>query len=51
MARKHNYQFERMERERVKAAKTAEKARLKQEQREQERAQSDTAGPTTGERD
>jgi len=41
MARKPNYPFERMERERVKAAKVAEKARLKREQRE--RAQADGA--------
>ena len=38
MARKPNYNFERMERDRIKAAKVAEKARLKQEQRERDRA-------------
>ena len=34
MARKPNYPFERMERERQKAAKLAEKAAAKREQRE-----------------
>ena len=38
MARKPNYQFERMERDRQKAIKTAEKAAAKREQRERERA-------------
>ena len=37
MARKPNYQFERMERDRQKAIKTAEKAAAKREQRERER--------------
>jgi hypothetical protein len=37
MARKPNYNFERMERERVKAAKVAEKAAAKREQRERDR--------------
>lgn len=41
MARKPNYQFERMERDRQKALKTAEKAAAKREQRERDRAQSD----------
>ena len=36
MARKPNYQFERMDRERVKAQKAAEKAALKRELKEQE---------------
>lgn len=44
MARKPNYNFERMERDRAKAAKLAEKAAAKREQREQDRAQS--AGAT-----
>jgi hypothetical protein len=44
MARKPNYPFERMERERLKAAKTAEKANAKRDQRERERAQSGTPG-------
>ena len=39
MARKPNYPFERMERERQKAAKVAEKARLKAEARERARAE------------
>ena len=38
MARKPNYPFERMERERQKAAKVAEKARAKAEARERDRA-------------
>jgi hypothetical protein len=38
MARKPNYQFERMERDRLKAIKTAEKAAAKREQRERDRA-------------
>ncbi len=37
MARKPNYQFERLERERIKAAKAAEKAALRREQKERER--------------
>lgn len=41
MPRKLNYQFERLERERQKAAKTAEKAAAKREQRERERAAGD----------
>jgi hypothetical protein len=42
MARKPNYPFERMERERQKAAKVAEKARAKAEARE--RARLDAGG-------
>jgi hypothetical protein len=38
MARKPNYQFERMERERLKANKAAEKANAKRDQREREQA-------------
>ena len=38
MARKPNYNFERAERERIKAAKVAEKAAAKREQRERDRA-------------
>ncbi|WP_197422705.1 MULTISPECIES: hypothetical protein [unclassified Phenylobacterium] len=45
MPRKPNYQFERLERERQKAAKTAEKAAAKREQRDRERAESDAATP------
>ena len=36
MPRKPNYQFERLDRERIKAAKAAEKAALKREQKERE---------------
>lgn len=45
MARKPNYNFERSERDRAKAAKTAEKAAAKQEQRDRDRAASDQAVP------
>jgi len=45
MARKPNYPFERMERERAKAAKVAEKARLKAEQRERARAEANGETP------
>lgn len=47
MARKPNYQFERMERDRQKAIKMAEKASAKREQRERDRAESEanSAGP------
>jgi hypothetical protein len=45
MARKPNYQFERMERDRQKAAKTALKASAKREERERARA---AAGGETG---
>ena len=44
MARKTNYAFERQERERIQAAKLAEKARLKQEQRDLERAEGEAGG-------
>jgi hypothetical protein len=36
MPRKPNYQFERLERERIKAAKAAEKAAAKREQKERD---------------
>ena len=36
MARKPNYNFERMERDRLKAQKVAEKAKAKREQRERD---------------
>jgi hypothetical protein len=50
MARKPNYQFERMERDRQKAIKTAEKAAAKREQRERERAANpDAADPEADE--
>lgn len=45
MARKPNYNFERSERERIKAAKAAEKAAAKQEQRERDRAAGTSAQP------
>ncbi len=51
MARKPNYDFERRERERIKAAKLAQKAEAKRLQRERDRADQDPApgdavGPT-----
>ena len=45
MARKPNYPFERMERERQKAAKVAEKQRLKAEARERARLDAGGAPP------
>jgi hypothetical protein len=45
MARKPNYPFERMERERLKANKAAEKAAAKREQRERERIQTGDGSP------
>ncbi len=45
MPRKPNYQFERLDRERIKAAKAAEKAAAKREQKERERA---ATGPDGG---
>ena len=48
MARKPNYNFERMERERIKAAKVAEKAAIKREQRERDRAEAEAAGDPSG---
>ena len=42
--RKPNYKFERMERDRAKAAKKAERLKLKQERTEQRKAE--LAGPT-----
>lgn len=44
MARKPNYQFERMERDRQKALKLAEKAAAKREQRERDRAANNPDG-------
>ena len=46
MPRKPNYQFERMERERAKAAKVAEKAAAKQRERD-EAASSENPGATS----
>jgi hypothetical protein len=48
MARKPNYNFERAERDRLKAAKVAEKARAKAEARERARLEADpSARPAT----
>jgi hypothetical protein len=46
MARKPNYEFERRERDRLKAIKTAEKLQAKKDAREQARAE---AAPVTEE--
>ena len=43
MARKPNYNFERMERDRLKAIKVAEKAAAKRDQRERARAAGEPA--------
>ncbi len=45
MARKPNYQFERMDRERVKAAKLAEKAAVKREEKERAMREKDGGAP------
>ncbi|MBX9945334.1 MAG: hypothetical protein K2Y40_14720 [Reyranella sp.] len=45
MARKPNYDFERRERERLKAIKVAEKAAAKKEARERARAENAAAAP------
>jgi hypothetical protein len=45
MARTPNYSFERHERERLKAAKAAEKAEAKRLQRERDRAANGDASP------
>ena len=42
MARRPNYRFERMERERKKAAKKAERAKLKAERAEEKKKETDT---------
>jgi len=47
MARTPNYSFERMERERAQAAKAAEKAKAKAEQREFDRQQAAEANGQT----
>ena len=44
MPRKPNYQFERLDRERIKAAKAAEKAAAKREQKEREKAAGEADG-------
>jgi hypothetical protein len=46
MPRKPNYQFERLDRERVKAAKAAEKAQLKKELKEREEREKAGGGET-----
>ena len=43
MARKPNYNFERQERDRIKAAKVTEKAKAKQAAREQQATERDDA--------
>ena len=50
MARKPNYQFERMDRERIKAAKAAEKAALKKEAKERVAAGDPPASDDEGRR-
>jgi hypothetical protein len=45
MARKPNYDFERRERERLKALKVAEKAAAKKEARERARSEGADSGP------
>jgi hypothetical protein len=49
MARKPNYQYERRERDRLKAAKNAEKAAAKKEAKE--RAKAEAGVPASGEVD
>jgi hypothetical protein len=52
MARKPNYQFERMERDRAKAAKVAEKTAARQREREQAAAAAEPpAAPPSKEED
>jgi hypothetical protein len=46
MARKPNYEFERRERDRLKAIKNAEKAAAKKEAKERAKAEADGAAPT-----
>ena len=45
MARRPNYDFERRERDRLKAAKSAEKAEAKRAQRDRDRAVADESAP------
>jgi hypothetical protein len=45
MARKPNYEFERRERDRLKAIKNAEKAAAKKEAKERAKAEADDAAP------
>jgi hypothetical protein len=51
VARKPNYQFERMERDRAKAAKVAEKAAAKQRERDAAADAAANAGGTPGKSD
>lgn len=51
MARRPNYDFERRERDRLKALKANEKADAKREQRERQRAENGEAPPADDERD
>jgi hypothetical protein len=50
VARKPNYQFERMERDRAKAAKAAEKAAAKQRERDDAAAANPDAGAPKADR-
>lgn len=49
MARKPNYQFERMERDRAKAAKLAEKAAAKRREREEAAGEGPDTAPSKAE--
>ena len=51
MARKPNYEFERRERDRLKAIKNAEKAAAKKEAKERARAEAGTAVPDAADPD
>lgn len=51
MPRKPNYQFERLDRERIKAAKAAEKAAAKRELKEREKAGDAPDGGPPGKED
>ena len=51
VARKPNYQFERQERDRAKAAKLAEKAAAKRREREAEGPADDTTAPSSPAKD
>ena len=48
MPRKPNYKFERSERDRIKAAKKAERAAAKEEARKNKSGQDDTIGASDG---
>lgn len=51
MPRKPNYQFERLDRERIKAAKAAEKAAAKREQKEREKGAGESDGESSARKD